>query len=986
VRTWLFAEEKALKVLDHGHRVKIRAMDVLHAEAASLVVTGADDGGLRAWRTKRNEGEEEHSALEWKVEKAHKHQVLVVALYAPLPDPDGYFAEHVNAHWPKHLSSPLVLSASRNGYVRVCSLRDGKEVVPAFRAHDKAVTSLFACPGARRTLFRKSLDPFLVTASEDNTVKLWSMADFSLLRVLEGHEFDVTSVCVYMPKPPTKQWDASPAARGSNPTSRQQTPRLGSVKAGGGGEPSPSGVDAPLTEAGFELADCDPIVVSGGMDQTVRLWRYSSGECLKTQSDADSHITCVTCLDIEQGGGHTKHVGPVVCAGDGYGIVWVWSLALPYSLLYKLQGHTDEVRSVFAYDAEGLHPVLVSGSLDCTVKVWNLDSMKLLKTVEGHTADVSEVRVFNLGGSDLALVSASVDCTVRVVFDFMEAAPQQDVVKQLFEFDLNGTNAHVTADESSAFPRIAQLSRKEGAEQFFGTYYFLFAEALRRGRPDFLEEFLPLSLPGLLRSNVSEGDGEGGSLLRAALEKRDLKAIRCIVDCWCKFHGDAPSDYIHDEQLGRLTMPDLLLLAETVPLEFQKLVCSIKLVPVKGNALPAGSYFLYERDSDKAMLMNRTALPTDGKAKSKQVFPAVDAALVPTVAVPPTGEVSQMVAAGSDALSEHQYMYLPLTNAVHMDMLYAYTTTCEELDSVDIFNSDVGRLALAYAWRRMGLRVHLLKMAVYFVYIILSTASLLTFVVNKSRPGTGWISYALIYAQLALDAYFIKEEGLQLGVNPLEYLSDIWNAMDFVVVVTNVLANILRLSYDADTVATRILLCVCSIVGYFNILYFLRAFEETGPLVSMILKISQDMMYLIVVVLIVLVGFSQAFWILSEQHGDAPFGTIEASLLNSFVFMLGGYDPTAFHGIYLVRFAIALSAIYMLIVSILLLNLLIALMGDSYGAVKEKGLAQWKLEQAQIITEMQGSMPEQDRTCTSIVSATKLFIGVVLCVRSVCTA
>ena len=78
MRTWLFAEEKALKVLDHGHRVKIRAMDVHHAEAGSLVVTGADDGGLRAWRTKRNEGEEEAAALEWKVSRAHSHQVLVV--------------------------------------------------------------------------------------------------------------------------------------------------------------------------------------------------------------------------------------------------------------------------------------------------------------------------------------------------------------------------------------------------------------------------------------------------------------------------------------------------------------------------------------------------------------------------------------------------------------------------------------------------------------------------------------------------------------------------------------------------------------------------------------------------------------------------------------------------------------------------------------------------------------------------------------------
>lgn len=84
--------------------------------------------------------------------------------------------------------------------------------------------------------------------------------------------------------------------------------------------------------------------------------------------------------------------------------------------------------------------------------------------------------------------------------------------------------------------------------------------------------------------------------------------------------------------------------------------------------------------------------------------------------------------------------------------------------------------------------------------------------------------------------------------------------------------------------------------------------------------------------------------------------------------MLGGFDPSAFDGLYLIKYSIFLSCIYMLIVSILLLNLLIALMGDSYGSVKEKGLAQWKLEQAQIITEMQGSMSEESRNCTAIVS------------------
>jgi hypothetical protein len=81
------------------------------------------------------------------------------------------------------------------------------------------------------------------------------------------------------------------------------------------------------------------------------------------------------------------------------------------------------------------------------------------------------------------------------------------------------------------------------------------------------------------------------------------------------------------------------------------------------------------------------------------------------------------------------------------------------------------------------------------------------------------------------------------------------------------------------------------------------------------------------------------------------FSNVDGALLNSFSFMLGNFDTSAFDGLSLQSYGIFLSVIYMLIVSLLLLNLLIALMGDSYSSVSAKGLAQWRLEQAQLIIE-----------------------------------
>eukprot|EP01032_Pedospumella_encystans_P018261 gene18261-20794_t len=463
VRSWLFAEEKTLKVLEHGEGARIKCMDVFQNEIHSLVVTGTADGELRAWRTKRGEDPTGDAPfLEWVVEKAHKNHLLAVAVYKPLS------SSLRNESWPEHLHHALVVSASRNGRIRISNIFDGSELYPSFMGHAKAVTSLCVCRGATATSQHTMIVPFFVSGSEDNTAKVWSLADFTCLRTLERHIFDITSVAVFMPKIQAQAVESR----------RERFHHI----AGNALAPLP-----PIASENKPIS-LDPLIVTGGMDDTLHVWSYTSGELIESLHDADAHISSLTCIHLERTTS-TKYAGPVVIAGDGNGVIWVWSLRAPFELLCTLKGHTDEVRSVYVYDAEGIPPVLVSGSLDCTVKVWNLETMKLHKTLEGHTSDVTAVRVFNLGGSDLAAVSASSDSTARIVFDFMESAPQLDLVMQLFRFDCNGTNIHVISDSTSAFPRISALAAREGPEQFFGTYYVLFGEALRLNRPDFLEEF-----------------------------------------------------------------------------------------------------------------------------------------------------------------------------------------------------------------------------------------------------------------------------------------------------------------------------------------------------------------------------------------------------------------------------------------------------------------------------------------------------------------
>src|SRR5262249_57148036 len=74
----------------------------------------------------------------------------------------------------------------------------------------------------------------------------------------------------------------------------------------------------------------------------------------------------------------------------------------------ELAGHTERVWSV-AFDPQS--GSLASGSFDNTVKIWEAQSGKLLRTLEGHTAPVNVV-AFCPDGRLLA--SKSADQTIRL--------------------------------------------------------------------------------------------------------------------------------------------------------------------------------------------------------------------------------------------------------------------------------------------------------------------------------------------------------------------------------------------------------------------------------------------------------------------------------------------------------------------------------------------------------------------------------------------
>ena len=183
------------------------------------------------------------------------------------------------------------------------------------------------------------------------------------------------------------------------------------------------------------------ILVSGSTDRSVRVWDIrDGGRCLYVFK---GHTSTVRCLDIVEYKG-----AKYVVTGSRDNTLHVWRLC---PSLYKQREVSDnngsEDPSPIVYDSPDVNPyfvgvlkghvasvrtvaghgnIVISGSYDNTLIVWDIAQMKCLYILTGHSDRIYSVIYDHERGR---CISASMDSTVRVwdLVDIARNGPQQTV-------------------------------------------------------------------------------------------------------------------------------------------------------------------------------------------------------------------------------------------------------------------------------------------------------------------------------------------------------------------------------------------------------------------------------------------------------------------------------------------------------------------------------------------------------------------------------
>ena len=136
-----------------------------------------------------------------------------------------------------------------------------------------------------------------------------------------------------------------------------------------------------------------------------------------------------------------------------------------------------------------------------------------------------------------------------------------------------------------------------------------------------------------------------------------------------------------------------------------------------------------------------------------------------------------------------------------------------------------------------------------------------------------------------------------------------------------------------------------------QLLFYLSGLESTGSLIRMIIKIIHGISGLVVILVIMIVFFAGSYTVLFQSQPIDEYDGFDGSLLTVYGFLFGSYDVNVFERSTSPILAKLLVSFFLFFVVIVLLNLLIALMGDIFDEVQSKAEQESTYGKAKLIVE-----------------------------------
>jgi Ion transport protein len=306
---------------------------------------------------------------------------------------------------------------------------------------------------------------------------------------------------------------------------------------------------------------------------------------------------------------------------------------------------------------------------------------------------------------------------------------------------------------------------------------------------------------------------------------------------------------------------------------------------------------------------------------------------------------------------------IPVRNCNTTEVLKVAVAIAEFQQSALMFKSEVLAAVTHLHWHLYGRADHIFSLLIYILLLALFTLLIVMFdtwvTTSTSLKTLAWVLQGI--KCIIFTSYFVVQEYRELLYEGFQvWVWDAWNIMDVTAYGLIYAGVIVQACSDhehpAHSKAANMINAIAAVLLWFKLLHYMRPYKATGVLVSMIFKILMKIRAFMLVLAIVVVGFATAFYSVlntdkasSNNASVLKYNTVGNALRTSFSYMLGTYELAVLDvGPSDVMLSI-LWAVFSVIVSILLLNILIAIISHNFEKLYETSEHSYVMEKTKVV-------------------------------------
>ncbi|CAM9209896.1 unnamed protein product [Ectocarpus sp. 6 AP-2014] len=191
----------------------------------------------------------------------------------------------------------------------------------------------------------------------------------------------------------------------------------------------------------------------------------------------------------------------------------------------------------------------------------------------------------------------------------------------------------------------------------------------------------------------------------------------------------------------------------------------------------------------------------------------------------------------------------------------------------------------------------------------------------------------------------ILTEFREILEDPWEYMQDQWNLLD-VASLTLLLGGVIQRMYgQVDDQSSRALYALSAPLAFARILFFVQILPSQGPIIQVMFSMTGLLAKFGMIMLLVMLGFVTSFYSLYKE--TTTYGVVWKAIFRATLGETDYFDDfsgTTFDGV-----ATALLVVYLVLLTIMMLNLLVAVLSTAHAKVDADAGLEYKVTKARLI-------------------------------------